>query len=234
MVRIRLRRTGSRNQPAFRIVAADKEKPRDGRFLEILGHYNPRTEPATIQVDEARIFHWLGNGAQPSESVRQILQVAGTWDRWKRLQAGEVLEKLLEEAEATAVEVDPRTRRDDLVPKGKSKKAKKRDQVEAESEAEAEAAEEEPSEEEPGPEAEASVEEAPEAQEPKDEGAGEEAEVDEDTEEDQEDESEPEPAESEEVVEDEDGSETEPAEPEQVEEDEDAQEEASSEDEEQE
>lgn len=198
MVRIRLRRTGSRNQPAFRIVAAEKEKPRDGRFLEILGHYNPRTEPATIQVDEERIFHWLRNGAQPSESVRQILQVAGTWDRWTRYRSGEELEKLLEEAEAAVVEVDPRTRRDDLVPKGKSKKAKKRAQAEVVSEGE-EAAEEEPE-----AEPEASAEEAPEAQESEqDEGAEEDAVADEAAEEEQESESEPELAEEEEADEDE-------------------------------
>mgnify|MGYP006296246375 FL=1 len=65
MVRIRLRRVGARNQPSYRIVVADKESPRDGRFLEIIGHYNPRTEPSTIVVDEDRLYHWLGNGASP-------------------------------------------------------------------------------------------------------------------------------------------------------------------------
>jgi small subunit ribosomal protein S16 len=204
MVRIRLRRTGSRNQPSFRIVAAEKEKPRDGRFLEILGHYNPRTEPATIQVDEARIFHWLGNGAQPSESVRKILQVAGTWDRWTRYQSGEELEKLLEEAEAAVVEVDPRTRRDDLVPKGKSKKAKKQARAEAASE------QEEAVKEEPEAEPEASAEEAPEAQESdQDGGAENEAGAEEVAEEEQESPAEPEPVEAEEAEEDEESQEEE-------------------------
>ena len=69
MVRLRLRRVGSKAQPSYRVVAADKEAPRDGRFLEILGMYNPRTEPATIQLDEGRVYDWLGKGAQPSESV---------------------------------------------------------------------------------------------------------------------------------------------------------------------
>ncbi len=126
MVRIRLRRVGSKNQPSYRIVAADKESPRDGRFLENLGHYNPRTEPATVQIDEARLFHWLRHGAQPSDSVRQILTPFGTWDRWERFKAGEELETLLEEAKAGAYEVDPRTRRDDLFEKRPAKKSKKK------------------------------------------------------------------------------------------------------------
>jgi small subunit ribosomal protein S16 len=142
MVRIRLRRTGAKNQPAYRIVAAEKEKPRDGRFLEILGYYNPRTEPATIQVDEARLFHWLNHGAQPSESVKKILQVVGAWDRWNRYRDGEDIEKLLEEAEADKLEVDPRTRRDDLVSKKTSKKAKKKAAEAAATETEAAATEE--------------------------------------------------------------------------------------------
>jgi small subunit ribosomal protein S16 len=171
MVRIRLRRTGARNQPAYRIVAADKEKPRDGRFLEILGHYNPRTEPATIEVDEARLFHWLKNGAQPSESVRQIMQVSGAWDRWNRYRDGEELEALLEEAAAAMQEVDPRTRRDDLVSKKVSKKAKKKavEEVAAEAKEEAEeepqaALEEEAEQEEPDEQIEDEASAAPEAE----------------------------------------------------------------------
>ncbi|TAK14385.1 MAG: 30S ribosomal protein S16 [Anaerolineae bacterium] len=100
MVRLRLRRVGRKKQAAFRIVAADKESPRDGRFLEILGFYNPRTQPETIQLDEARIYEWLGKGAQPSESVERILKTAGALDRWERLKKGESVEKLVEEAAA--------------------------------------------------------------------------------------------------------------------------------------
>jgi small subunit ribosomal protein S16 len=118
---------GSKNQATFRIVAADRESPRDGRFLEVLGHYNPRTEPSTIKVDEARLFHWMKNGAQPSESVHQALRALGTWDRWERYKGGEDLELLLKEAEGALVEVDPRTRRDDLVGERKMKgKARKK------------------------------------------------------------------------------------------------------------
>ncbi len=124
MVRIRLRRVGARNQPSFRIVAADRESPRDGRFLEVLGFYNPRTEPSTIQIDEARLFHWMQHGAQPSESVVQTLHGIGTWERWERFKVGEAMEVLAEEAQAAIPEVDPRTRRDEFM--GTPSKKKKR------------------------------------------------------------------------------------------------------------
>ena len=155
MVRIRLRRVGSKNQPSYRIVAADKESPRDGRFLENLGHYNPRTEPSTVQVDEARLFHWLRHGAQPSNSVRKILKPLGTWDRWERFKAGEDLDTLLEEAKESLARVDPRTRRDDLIGKRPLKKAakEKKEPVEK-APAEEEPAPEEPEIEEPTEEAE--------------------------------------------------------------------------------
>lgn len=163
MVRIRFRRVGARNQPSFRIVAAEKESPRDGRFLEAIGHYNPRTEPATVVVDEARLFHWLSNGAQPSDSVRQTLRPLGTWERWDRYRQGEAIETLLAEAEASMGDVDPRTRRDDLIGKSK-KKSKKKAAVKPAEEAEAAApaaaeAEAESEAEEPAVEAEAEVEE---------------------------------------------------------------------------
>jgi small subunit ribosomal protein S16 len=98
MVRIRLRRTGLRRQASYRIIAADKESPRDGRFLEILGSYNPRTEPFTFEVNEERIYHWLKNGAQPSESVQQLFNSVGLTKRWGRVKAGESAEQVLQEA----------------------------------------------------------------------------------------------------------------------------------------
>ena len=112
MVRIRLRREGKKGQPTYRIVAADREAPRNGRFLEILGHYNPRTEPATISVKEERVYDWISRGAQPSDSVVQLFRRTGTLERIQRFKAGEDVAKLLEEAAAAVVEVDPRTRRD--------------------------------------------------------------------------------------------------------------------------
>lgn len=100
MVRIRLRRTGLRNQPSYRIVATEKESPRDGRFLEILGSYNPRTEPFTFEVAEDRVYHWLSNGAQPSDSVLQLFNSVGLMERYEKVKAGESVEKVLEEANA--------------------------------------------------------------------------------------------------------------------------------------
>jgi small subunit ribosomal protein S16 len=99
MVRIRLRRIGLKGQPTYRVVAADSESPRDGRFLEILGFYNPRTQPATIHIKEDRAFHWMKNGALPSDSVAQVFKAAGTLDRWERFKKGESIETLLKEAE---------------------------------------------------------------------------------------------------------------------------------------
>ena len=100
MVRIRLRRVGLKHQPIYRIVVAEKESPRDGRFLEILGFYNPRTEPATIDVKEDRLFDWMSKGAQPSESVEKLLNSSGAMARFKRFKAGEPVETLLTEAKA--------------------------------------------------------------------------------------------------------------------------------------
>lgn len=77
MLRIRLRRTGQKHQPSYRVVVADKNSPRDGRFKEILGHYNPRTEPITFQVNEERVRYWISQGAQPSETVHRLLHRNG-------------------------------------------------------------------------------------------------------------------------------------------------------------
>lgn len=74
MVKIRLRRVGAKKQPSFRIVATDSRSPRDGRFLEILGHYNPRTDPKTIEIKEERVRYWLSQGAQPTEAVARLLR----------------------------------------------------------------------------------------------------------------------------------------------------------------
>src|SRR3989304_1736678 len=89
MVRIRLRRVGGKKQASFRVVAAEKESPRNGRFIEILGFYNPRTEPATISLKEDRIYHWISNGAQPSDSAMQAFKVAGLPGGVGRFQSGE-------------------------------------------------------------------------------------------------------------------------------------------------
>jgi small subunit ribosomal protein S16 len=98
MVRIRLRRTGLKGQPSYRLVVADKESPRDGRFLEIVGFYNPRTEPATLEIKEDRIYEWMSKGALPSESVAQLFKTAGLTERFERFKKGESAETLLAEA----------------------------------------------------------------------------------------------------------------------------------------
>ena len=77
MVRIRLRRVGAKKQPSYRIVVADKDAPRDGRFIENIGNYNPRTEPETVELDKARALYWLSVGAQPSDAVRRLLVSTG-------------------------------------------------------------------------------------------------------------------------------------------------------------
>ena len=77
MIKLRLRRTGAKKRPSYRIVAAESKSPRDGRFIEIIGHYDPLTEPATVKVDEERARHWLSVGAQPTETVAGLLKRAG-------------------------------------------------------------------------------------------------------------------------------------------------------------
>src|SRR5881396_1446592 len=73
MVVIRLRRAGSKKRPFFRVVVTDSRTARDSRFVEILGHYNPRAKPAVVRVDKERVDYWLKNGAQPSDSVRTLI-----------------------------------------------------------------------------------------------------------------------------------------------------------------
>ncbi len=77
MLKIRLARVGKKRQPAYRVVIADARKPRDGAFVEIVGHYNPRTEPTTFEVDEDKVKDWLSKGAQPTERVGKLLAAKG-------------------------------------------------------------------------------------------------------------------------------------------------------------
>jgi small subunit ribosomal protein S16 len=74
-VKLRLTRVGSKKNPIYRVVAADSRSPRDGKFIEIVGRYNPQTDPSTIELDEEKIKAWLDKGAQPTESVRRLLKV---------------------------------------------------------------------------------------------------------------------------------------------------------------
>lgn len=113
MVRLRLRRVGSKAQPVFRVVAANREAPRDGRFNEILGFYNPRTQPATIELDEARVYDWMSKGAQPSDSVMSLFRTVGLMDRFARFKNGEAVETLVAEAKAAQATrvMNPKTER---------------------------------------------------------------------------------------------------------------------------
>jgi small subunit ribosomal protein S16 len=76
-VKLRLTRIGSKKNPIYRVVAADTRSPRDGKFLDIVGRYNPQTEPSTIDLDEAKVSDWLAKGAQPTEAVARLLKVKG-------------------------------------------------------------------------------------------------------------------------------------------------------------
>ncbi|MGI6380893.1 MAG: 30S ribosomal protein S16 [Anaerolineae bacterium] len=77
MVKIRLARRGAKKQATYRVVVANSEAPRDGSFIEIIGHYNPRTDPPTVVIDEERALYWLGVGAQPTEAVARMLRNLG-------------------------------------------------------------------------------------------------------------------------------------------------------------
>ena len=76
-VKLRLTRVGSKKNPVYRIVAADSRSPRDGKFLEIVGRYNPQTDPSTIEIDEEKVRDWLSKGAQPSGTVARLLKAKG-------------------------------------------------------------------------------------------------------------------------------------------------------------
>ena len=82
-VKMRLRREGKKKQPFYRVVVADSRSPRDGRFIEDLGFYQPLHEPSTISIDADRALHWLRNGAQPSDPVVKLLRIEGIWEQFK-------------------------------------------------------------------------------------------------------------------------------------------------------
>lgn len=82
-VKLRLMRMGKKKQPTYRVVAADSRSPRDGRFIEILGTYQPRAEPSVIKIDNARAVKWLTDGAQPTERVAKLLAQSGAMDEFR-------------------------------------------------------------------------------------------------------------------------------------------------------
>jgi small subunit ribosomal protein S16 len=88
MVKIRLMRMGAKKRPFYRVVVADSRSPRDGRFIENIGRYHPLSDPSVIEIDEERALHWLGAGAQPTDSVRNLLDKVGIWQKFSSVPAG--------------------------------------------------------------------------------------------------------------------------------------------------
>ncbi len=86
-VKIRLTRKGKKKQPTYRVVVADARAPRDGRYIEQIGRYDPRQEPSVVEINEERAAYWLGNGAQPSEAVRRLLEIVGVLEATKKVDA---------------------------------------------------------------------------------------------------------------------------------------------------
>ena len=82
MVRIRLRRMGAKKRPFYRVVVTDQRNARDGRFIEIIGKYHPMDDPSVIDIDEDKALAWLDKGAQPSDSVRKLLEIQGIWQKY--------------------------------------------------------------------------------------------------------------------------------------------------------
>ena len=100
-VRLRLMRMGKKKQPTYRIVAADQRAPRDGKFIEIVGVYDPRANPSRVDITQSKAVNWLRNGAQPSERVQKLLEMSGTWDAFKE---GVTAESLSEKEAAVVAE----------------------------------------------------------------------------------------------------------------------------------
>ncbi|WP_035290664.1 30S ribosomal protein S16 [Clostridium sp. KNHs214] len=80
-VKIRLRRMGAKKAPFYRVVVADSRSPRDGRFIDEIGYYNPTTEPTTVKIDEEKALKWVKNGAQPSETVKKLFNMTGITEK---------------------------------------------------------------------------------------------------------------------------------------------------------
>ena len=93
-VKIRLKRMGSKKRPFFRVVAADSRSPRDGRFIETLGYYDPMKDPPEIKFDDDKVYKWLDNGAIPTENAKQLLRKAGLLERWRLLKQGVPIHEL--------------------------------------------------------------------------------------------------------------------------------------------
>jgi small subunit ribosomal protein S16 len=102
VVKLRLMRMGKKKQPTYRVVATDARSPRDGRFLQIVGHYDPRREPSNIVIDNDKAVSWLRKGAQPTEAVRKLLTISGAWAEFTGEAAPATSAPVEAAAEATA------------------------------------------------------------------------------------------------------------------------------------
>lgn len=119
MVKLRLRRMGKKKYPIYRIVAADIRSPRNGRYIEAVGQYNPNVNPIALSIKDERVFHWLRKGAQPTDTVRSLLQRQGLWLRWTLMRRGadetkvqSIVERWqMQQAERATREADRRARR---------------------------------------------------------------------------------------------------------------------------
>ncbi|RMD49170.1 MAG: 30S ribosomal protein S16 [Ignavibacteria bacterium] len=163
-VKLRLRRMGKKRQPVFKVVAADARSPRDGRFIEAIGLYNPKTDPATIEIKEDRALYWLGVGAQPTTTVKGLLSKKGILLKHDLIKRGVSEDKIevqvkewekLQEAKLASLEKKKEE-------KAKAEAEKKKAEEEAKAKAEEEAKAEEVSQEEQNsdaPEAEGTVSE---------------------------------------------------------------------------
>jgi small subunit ribosomal protein S16 len=85
LVRIRLRRVGAKGRPSYRVVVADIRAPRDGAFIDTIGHYNPLTDPETVVINEEKALHWLGQGAQPTATTTRLLTKTGILEKFKKV-----------------------------------------------------------------------------------------------------------------------------------------------------
>ncbi len=131
MVKLRLRRAGKKKYPIYKIVAADIRSPRDGRFIEAVGQYNPNVNPILLTFKEERVFHWLRKGAQPTDTVRSLLRRQGLWLRWSLVRRGaddakiqSILERWqMQQVERATREADRKARRADKKKKAAAKPA---------------------------------------------------------------------------------------------------------------
>lgn len=131
MVKIRLRRTGKKKQPFYKIVVADSRASRMGKYIEAIGHYNPRANPMVIDVDESRLYVWLKQGAQPTDTLRSLLQRKGLWLKWGLMKRGADEAKIAAEFEKWQMMQAEKMQRDEERKARRKVARKKKNAVEA-------------------------------------------------------------------------------------------------------